>query len=104
MVCGMSEPIPTAIQVLTRTDKVQRTGWCPTHGNRSSKWLGIQPSLIDEATYWRFTCKTADHAMHTFLNLPDPQAPAVGMVEAWIFLQKSARLADALKGKKKAGQ
>lgn len=97
--------IPQAIQILTRTNKVQRTGWCPAHGNRSSIWLGVQPNLLDETTLWIFLCRLTDHAAHHFSNTPASGAPTkADEVQVWVEEQKRLRDADVAMGKKKAGQ
>lgn len=96
---------PQAIQVLSKAGKIQRTGWCPTHSNRSSIWLGVQPNLLDESSLWVFLCRLAGHAAHHFSNTPANGAPTkADEVQEWIDQQKALRAADVLMGKKKAGQ
>ena len=82
----------TAYQILTRADKVQRFSHCPEHGKRSSFFMGVQASLLDDGpNLWMFRCT---YIKHTFLSYADPKAPKIGQEEAWVAKQKAARLKD----------
>lgn len=98
--------IPTAMQLYKPLlkEKIARQGWCPEHGNRSSLWLGVQPSLFGKQTMWLFTCKTKAHPPHLFLNHVDPYAPKSGHEDEWVKAQVAALTQAAVQGKKKAGQ
>lgn len=92
----MVRPVtPTAMQLYSMTPKgnevVRRLAWCPTHGTRSSKFIGVGDGM------WLFTCVEKGH--HTFSNYPDPHAPTTpGGIEEWKAEQRQRWL------KEKTGQ